>query len=119
MFKIWHAGCTRDDQKVLGPLYFGLPGNANLTITSLQGNTLSPSLFGLSYSFKIEDLYLVPQVLVYCIFDAFVASIPCTTKIGFQFWEQEPYQENMGDEEGFQFHIQSQQSWQLVACGQG
>ena len=25
----------------------------------------------------------------------------------------------MGDEEGFQIHIQSQQSWQLVTCGQG
>ena len=25
----------------------------------------------------------------------------------------------MGDEEGFQIHIQSQQLWQLVTCGQG
>ena len=25
--------CTSDDQKVLGPLYFWLPGNENLTIT--------------------------------------------------------------------------------------
>ena len=25
----------------------------------------------------------------------------------------------MGDEERFQIHIQSQQSWQLVTCGQG
>ena len=29
------------------------------------------------------------------------------------------YQENNQDEEGFQIHIQSQQSWQLVTCGQG
>ena len=65
-----------------------------------------------------------PHVLVYCLYDAFTASILCTTKIGFQFWEQiesqkEPYQENMRDEEGFEIHIQSQQSWQLVTCGQG
>ena len=25
---------------------------------------------------------------------------------------------NMEDEEGFQIHIQSQKSWQLVTCGQ-
>ena len=25
----------------------------------------------------------------------------------------------MGDEEGFQIHIQTQQPWQLVTCGQG
>ena len=32
--------------------------------------------------------------------------------------QKEPYQENMGDEKGFQIHIQSQQSWQLLSCGQ-
>ena len=32
--------------------------------------------------------------------------------------QKEPYQENKGDEEGFQIHIQSQLSWQLVTCGQ-
>ena len=32
--------------------------------------------------------YPGPQVLVYCLYDAFIASILCTTKIGFQFWEQ-------------------------------
>ena len=30
--------------------------------------------------------------------------------------QEKPY---LGNEEGFQIHIQSQQSWQLVACGQG
>ena len=33
--------------------------------------------------------------------------------------QKEPYQENFGDEGGFQIHIQSQQSCQLVQCGQG
>ena len=33
--------------------------------------------------------------------------------------QKEPYQKNIGDEEGFQIHIQSQQSWQLETCGQG
>ena len=65
----------RDDQKVPSHLYFGLPGKENLNIISLQGNALSPSFFKLSYPFKIEDLFLVPQVLVYCLYDAFIASI--------------------------------------------
>ena len=60
---------TRDDQKVLCPLYFGLPGNENLlllfNIISLQGNALSPSLFQLSLTFKIAGLFLNCQVLVY------------------------------------------------------
>ena len=33
--------------------------------------------------------------------------------------QNEPYQENMGGEEIFQIHIQSQQTWQLVTCVQG
>ena len=33
--------------------------------------------------------------------------------------QKEPYQEDIGDEEGFEIHIQSQQSWQLVTCRQG
>ena len=40
---------TRDDQKVIGPLYFGLPGNESLALLfntiSLQGNALNQSLF--------------------------------------------------------------------------
>ena len=32
--------------------------------------------------------------------------------------QKEPYQENMGNEEVFDIHIQSQLSWQLVTCGQ-
>ena len=88
--------------------------------SNLQGNALSPSLFEISYAFKLGGLFLVPQVLVYCLHDAFIASILCTTKLVFQFWEQKvSYQENIGDEEGFQIHIQSQQSCQLVTCGQG
>ena len=81
-----------DDQKVHGPLYFGLPRNEHLTITfniiSLQGNAPSQSLFELSYPFKIEGLFLVPEVLIYCLYDSFIASILCTKKMGFQFWEQ-------------------------------
>ena len=76
---------TRDGQKVLGSLYFVLPVNENLTITfqyNLEGNVLSPSLFELSYPFKIEGLSVVPQVLIYWLYDAFIASI-----LGLQFWE--------------------------------
>ena len=50
-----------------------------------QRNALSPSLFEICYPFKIDGPFLVPQVLVYCLYDAFIASILCTTKIGFQF----------------------------------
>ena len=49
---------TRDDQKVLGLLYIGLPGNEILTIT-FQYN------LPLSYlcPLKIEGLFLVPHLL--------------------------------------------------------
>ena len=67
---------------------------------------------------------MVTQVLVYCLYDAFFASILCTTKVGFRCLgavrsQKEPYQETIGDEEAFQIHIQSQQSWQLVRCRKG
>ena len=67
-----------------------------------QGNALSPSLFEISYPFKIGGLLLVPQVLVYCFYDAFTASILCTTKLVFQFWEQKvSYQEKRGMRKDF------------------
>ena len=79
-------------KKFSGPLYFRLPGNENLPITlpynPLQGNALSLSLLGLSYPFKTESIFLVPLILVYCLYDPCVASILCTTKMGFQFSEQ-------------------------------
>ena len=97
-------------------------------IISLQCNALSPSLFELSHPFKIEGVFLVPQVqvLVYWLYDAFIASILYTTKMGFQFWEQiEDRRSHIkriwgggGVRKWFQIHIQSQQSWQLVTCGQ-
>ena len=40
---------------------------------------------------------MVLQVLVYCLYDAFIASILCTRKMGYQFWEQIEDQENMDD----------------------
>ena len=70
--------------------------------SNLQGNALSPSLFEISYPFKIGGLLLVPQVLVYCFYDAFTASILCTTKLVFQFWEQKvSYQEKRGMRKDF------------------
>ena len=57
-------------------------------IISLQGNALRSSLFQLFYPVKIEGLFLLPQVLFSCLYDTFIASILCTTKMGFQFWEQ-------------------------------
>ena len=83
---------TRDDQKVLTPLYFGLPGNENLTITFQYNlplnNALSPSLLKLSYPFKIhvEGIFLAPKY-------SFTASmtpslLPYCMGMGFQFWEQ-------------------------------
>ena len=81
----------RDDQKIICPLYFGLPGNKNLTI-SFQYNLysrqcISLTLFESSYLFKIGP-FLVHQILVYCLYDAFIASILCTTNMDFIFWEQ-------------------------------
>ena len=54
----------------------------------LQGNALSPSLFELAYPFQMEVFFLVPKVLVHCLCDTFNASKLCSTKVGFQFWEQ-------------------------------
>ena len=66
-----------------------LIGYFNLfNIISRQGNAFSPSLFELSYLFKIRGLFLVPQVLVYWLYDTLIASPPCATKMGFLFWEQ-------------------------------
>ena len=77
----------------------------------------------LCYPFKIEGLWLVHQVLVCCLYDALIASILWTTKMGFQFWEQKEVRKShirriWGMRKDFQIHIQSQQSWQLVTCGQ-
>ena len=57
-------------------------------IISLQGNSRSPFLLKFSYPFEIEGLFLVPQGLVYFLYYAFIASILCTKKMEFQFWEQ-------------------------------
>ena len=76
-------------------------------IIPLQGNTLSPSLFELAYPFQIEVFFLVLHVLVHRLYDAFIASKLCSTKVGFQFWEQigvrrGPYQENIGVRKDFE-----------------
>ena len=101
----WHISTCTDEQNALkcdftrydkkkfsAPCTSGFQGiticRLIFNIISLQGNALIPSLFELSYPFKTEGLFLVPQVLVYCLYDAFIASILCTTKMGFQFWEQ-------------------------------
>ena len=105
-------------------LSFELPGNYNLTITfqynissrqctkpisvraflSLQ-NRRSPK-----YSFTAS---MTPSWLSNCVPPRWVFSLFTDRS------QKKPYQENMGDEEGFQIHIQSLQPWQLVACGWG
>ena len=39
-------------------------------------------------SFQIEVIFMVLQILVHCCYDAFLGSKLCSTKVGFQFWEQ-------------------------------
>ena len=81
MIKNVSAPCTSGYQELkFGPLRFN--------IISLQCNALSPSLFELFYPFKIEGLFLVPQVLISCLYVTFIFSILCTTKMTFQFWKQ-------------------------------
>ena len=58
------------------PLFFN--------VICLHRDALSPSLFQFAYHFKIEFFILVPQVLIYCIHDTFVASEISTTKVSFQ-----------------------------------
>ena len=69
--------------------------SAPCTSISLQDNALSQSLFELSYPFEIV-LFLFPQVLVYYLYDAFIASILCTKKMGFQFWVQIEVRRHIG-----------------------
>ena len=48
-------------------------------------------LFELAYPFQIEVFFPGPPplpVLVHCLYDAFIASKLCSTRVGFQFWEQ-------------------------------
>ena len=81
IIKKFLAPCTSSYQEMkIWPLFFN--------IIYLQGNVLNPSLFELCYPLKIEDLFLIPQVLIYCLYDTFIASKLWTTKMGFQFWEQ-------------------------------
>ena len=52
---------------------------------------------------------MAPSLLPYCV----------PQSLGTDQNQKEPYQDNLGDKERFQIRIQSQQSWQLVTCGQG
>ena len=77
----------------------------------------------LCQSFLIPSKYMAfswfPKYFVYCLYDAFIASILCTTKMGFQFWEQiEVRRSHVRIMWGME-RISNQQSWQLVTCGQG
>ena len=58
-------------KKFLAPWTSGYQGmkiwSLIFNIISLQCNALRPSLFELSYPFKIEGLFLVSQVFIYCI----------------------------------------------------
>ena len=67
--------------------YFGLPENGNLTITFQYNRPLK--VMHLAHhcsSFLIPSNrrpFPGPQLLVYNLYDAFIASILCTTKMGF------------------------------------
>ena len=108
MIKKFSVPCTLSYQGMkIRPLLFN--------IISLQGNALSPSLFELSYPFKKQGIFLVPQVLVYCLNDAFIATKYQTKSFsdhrpynedeisvfGTDRRQKEPYQENMGMREDF------------------
>ena len=78
---------------------------------SLHLDAHSPSLFQFAYPFKIEVFVLVPQVLIFCIYDTFIASEIPTTKVSLAFGTDRSQKglnlENTGDEEDLQSHIQS------------
>ena len=98
----------RDNQKVLSPCTFGMTKTRNcvlfLNIISLCLNALSPMLFQFAYPFKLEAFFLVPQVLINSIYDAFIASKIPTMKVSFQILKQIGPRglnlESMGDKEG-------------------
>ena len=75
MIKKFSAPCTSGykGMKIL-PLLFKK--------ISLQGNAHSPSLLELSYPFKIDGPFLVPQVLAYCFYDCreLILALPSTLR---------------------------------------
>ena len=58
---------------------------------------------------------LLPLRRLHCLYNVYHDGI---SVLGTDRSQKEPHQENMGDEEEFEIHIQSQQSWQLLTCGQ-
>ena len=119
---------TGYDQKVLGSLYFGLPGNENLKITfqyNLPSRQCTKPIFVRAFLFLQNRRHfpgplstrLLPLWRLHCFHTVYHED-------GISFLrtkrnQKEPYQENMKDEERFQINIQSQHAWQLVTCGQG
>ena len=98
-----------------------LPGNDNLTFSIYS--PFKTSLFELSYPFKIESLFLVPKYSLTTSMMLSLLPFCVPRRWDFSFGNREKSEggnhENIWDEEGFQINIQSQQSWQLVTCGQG
>ena len=59
-----------------------------LNLISLCLDALSPMLFQIAYPFKVEAFFLVAQVLINSICDAFIASKIPTMKVIFHIWKQ-------------------------------
>ena len=82
----------RDNKEVLGPCTLGMTKAIIvplfLNIISFCLDALSLMLFKFAYPFKIEAFFLIPQVPINSIYDAFIASKIPTTKVSFQIWKQ-------------------------------
>ena len=78
----------RDDKKVLGPLYFGLRENENLTITFQYNLPSKPISVHAFLSLQKRRPFPGPPSTRLLPLWSLIASILCSTKMGFQFWEQ-------------------------------
>ena len=88
-----------------------------VNIISIQVYALSPSLQNRRHFPGPPSTRLLPLWRLHCFHTVYRED--GISVLGTDRSQKKQYQENMGDEEGFQIHIQSQQSLQLVTCGQG
>ena len=80
-----------DDQNVLGPCTLRMTKSRNCSIIS-QYLHLPLCTFSIAVSvclsLKKKAFFLVPQVLINSIYDAFIASKGPSMKVSFQIWEK-------------------------------
>ena len=116
MVQSFSAPCTLGYQgiKIL-PSHLDLTTHrlSELKHLPLQYNAFSPSLFELSYPFKI-GLFLGPTYSLTASMTTSLLPYCVSRRWNFKFWEH--VSGEYGGDEGFHIHIQSQQSAVMATC---